>query len=151
MTCTEPNWGPGVRLKPEPRCTSFPKHIYRAMQAKLECAVDFVQLLGGLKTVLRQGWVDRRVPARIESVADHSWRMAAILAFIAPQLDPTVHVERCVKMALVHDIAEAICGDITPSDNIKGSDKHQIELNAVERIAKSVKGASGSDFATELI
>jgi len=31
---------------------------------------------------------------------------------------------RCVKMALVHDIAECIVGDITPHDGVSKTDKH---------------------------
>lgn len=37
----------------------------------------------------------------------------------------TVH--RCMKLALVHDMAECIVGDIAPSDNISKAEKHRRE------------------------
>ena len=35
---------------------------------------------------------------------------------------------RCVKMALVHDMAECIVGDLTPHDNVSKEEKHRREL-----------------------
>ena len=34
---------------------------------------------------------------------------------------------RCVKMALVHDMAECIVGDLTPHDNVSKEEKHSRE------------------------
>ncbi len=34
---------------------------------------------------------------------------------------------RSVQMALVHDLAEAIVGDLTPDDPIDAQTKHQLE------------------------
>ena len=42
--------------------------------------------------------------------------------------------QKLVKMALVHDIAEAIVGDIAPSDNVSKEDKHARESAAVTSI-----------------
>ena len=36
-------------------------------------------------------------------------------------------VLRCIKLALVHDMAECIVGDIAPSDNISKTEKHRRE------------------------
>lgn len=36
-------------------------------------------------------------------------------------------VSRCIKLALVHDMAECIVGDIAPSDNISKAEKHRRE------------------------
>ena len=33
----------------------------------------------------------------------------------------------CMKMGLVHDLAESIVGDITPQDNVSVEDKHMME------------------------
>jgi putative hydrolase of HD superfamily len=68
-----------------------------------------------LKHMPRAGWVDREV-AWPESVAAHSWRLAitAMLAAQASGLDPW----KAVRMALVHDLAEAVTGDSTPFDDL---------------------------------
>ena len=55
------------------------------------------------------------------------------MAFVAGSL-PGVDGAKCVKMALVHDIAEAIVGDITPHDPVTPAEKHAREAAAVEKM-----------------
>jgi putative hydrolase of HD superfamily len=50
---------------------------------------------------------------------------------------------KLVKMAIVHDIAEAIVGDIAPSDNIPAAEKHAREAAALQTIVQDL----GSDTA----
>ena len=80
----------------------------------------FLHRVGRLKTVPRTGWLDRGVPAaQAESVADHSFRVA-LLAWLAAQAagnhGPALDADRVLKLALVHDLAEAMTGDLTPYD-----------------------------------
>lgn len=49
---------------------------------------------------------------------------------------------RCIKLALVHDVAEAIVGDITPTCGVSDQDKYQLEAAAVQRIKGMLGGAS---------
>ena len=44
-------------------------------------------------------------------------------------------VFRCIKLALVHDMAECIVGDIAPSDNISKAEKHRREEASDAHIA----------------
>jgi putative hydrolases of HD superfamily len=77
--------------------------------------VRFMRLAGRLKRTVRTGWVDRGIPAeQAESVADHSFRVALLswLASARTELDR----DRILKLALIHDLAEAITGDLTPYD-----------------------------------
>ncbi|KAG2438589.1 hypothetical protein HXX76_005139 [Chlamydomonas incerta] len=99
-------------------------------------AIDFLMLLQQLKLTKRTGWVRRNVQGP-ESIADHMYRMS-MMALIAT--DSSVDVTRCIKMALVHDVAEAIVGDITPHCGVSDDDKHGLELAAVEKI-KAMLGA----------
>lgn len=41
---------------------------------------------------------------------------------------------RCIRMALVHDIAESLVGDITPHCNVSQEEKHRLEAEAIEQI-----------------
>jgi putative hydrolase of HD superfamily len=67
-----------------------------------------------LKRTRRTGWVDRGVPsAEVESVADHSF-MTALIAWMAAQEDATLDADRVLKLALIHDLAEALVGDRPP-------------------------------------
>ena len=39
-----------------------------------------------------------------------------------------VHIrDKTIKIALVHDLAEALVGDITPHDGISKEEKHKLE------------------------
>ncbi|XP_034018138.1 HD domain-containing protein 2 [Thalassophryne amazonica] len=91
---------------------------------------QFMKLIGQLKRIPRTGWVYRQVK-RPESVADHMYRMA-LMALTVP--DPTVDRDRCIKLALVHDMAECIVGDIAPSDNISKEEKHRREEEAMRHL-----------------
>lgn len=53
-----------------------------------------------------------------------------IMALISNDI-PGVDRDRCIKMAIVHDIAEAIVGDITPSDGVPKSEKSRMEQEAL--------------------
>jgi putative hydrolase of HD superfamily len=48
--------------------------------------------------------------------------------------DCGVDSTRCMKMALVHDVAEAIVGDITPHCSVSDEDKFSLESQAIQRI-----------------
>lgn len=48
------------------------------------------------------------------------YRMS-MMALIAPEQG--VDISRCVKIAIVHDVAEAIVGDITPHCKVRQSVK----------------------------
>ncbi|XP_036173943.1 5'-deoxynucleotidase HDDC2 isoform X3 [Myotis myotis] len=85
--------------------------------------LQFLRLVGQLKRVPRTGWVYRNVE-RPESVSDHMYRMA-VMALVTK--DDHLNKDRCVRLALVHDMAECIVGDIAPADNIPKEEKHRRE------------------------
>ncbi len=65
-----------------------------------------------LKATPRTGWLDRGVPsAEAESVADHVL-MTALIGWLTA--DASLDRDRVLKLALVHDLAEAITGDPPP-------------------------------------
>uniref|UniRef100_UPI00358F48C2 5'-deoxynucleotidase HDDC2 isoform X2 n=1 Tax=Myxine glutinosa TaxID=7769 RepID=UPI00358F48C2 len=104
--------------------------------------LQFLQVLGKLKRTERAGWVRRGIRSP-ESVSDHMYRMA-IMAFL-PQ-DPVLCKERCMKLALVHDMAEALVGDITPADNIPAHEKHRREEEAMKSITSLVDESVGKEI-----
>ncbi|XWS73155.1 hypothetical protein CRYUN_Cryun02cG0101300 [Craigia yunnanensis] len=110
-------------------------------------AVDFLTLCHRLKTTKRAGWVRRDVQ-NPESIADHMYRMG-IMALIASDI-PGIDRDKCVKMAIVHDIAEAIVGDITPSDGISKAEKSRREQEALDHMCKLLGGGSRAKEIEEL-
>ncbi|CAI5515115.1 unnamed protein product, partial [Closterium sp. Naga37s-1] len=86
-------------------------------------------------TLKRTGWVKRGVQGP-ESIGDHMHRMA-LMAFVLSGVE-RIDRERCIKMAIVHDVAEAIAGDITPSCGVGKEEKHQMERDALEKMCAAL-------------
>lgn len=108
----------------------------------------FVQIVRLLKTQKRTGWVDRGVPhEKVESIADHMYRMS-IISMLIPNKE--INTDKCVKIAVVHDIAEALVGDITPFGGVTKAEKHRRELAAIEYLAKIIKPYN-EDFSHEIL
>ncbi|KAF7036858.1 hypothetical protein CFC21_047384 [Triticum aestivum] len=105
-------------------------------------AIDFLTLCHSLKTTKRKGWINHSIKGS-ESIADHMYRMA-LMALIADDL-PAVNRERCIKIAIVHDIAEAIVGDITPSDGIPKAEKSRREQEALNEMCEVLGGGSTAE------
>lgn len=55
---------------------------------------------------------------------------------------PSRQCRRCIKLALVHDVAEAIVGDITPTCGVSDEDKFRLEAGAVQRMRGMLGGSS---------
>uniref|UniRef100_A0A3Q1C9E5 5'-deoxynucleotidase HDDC2 n=1 Tax=Amphiprion ocellaris TaxID=80972 RepID=A0A3Q1C9E5_AMPOC len=100
-------------------------------RAAINNMLQFMKLIGQLKRVPRTGWVYRNVK-NPESVSDHMYRMAMMSLTIS---DPTLDKHRCMKLALVHDMAECIVGDIAPSDNVSKAEKHRREEEAMKHLS----------------
>lgn len=101
-----------------------------------------------LKEVARQGWIDKAGIGRPESVADHSY--ATALAAAAVGDCSGLDALRMVRMALLHDLAESITGDIVPGAMPAGR-KAGIERAAMDRILgglpEPLRGAYGEAWA----
>ncbi len=75
---------------------------------------ELIRLLMGLKRLKRTGWLDRGAPPeQVESVADHSY-LTALIAWLAALDRPGLDAGKVLKLAMVHDVAEALVGDMPP-------------------------------------
>lgn len=102
----------------------------------MEGRVELVATAFRLKEEERKGWVLRGV-SDPESVADHSWGTALLCLLFAA--DAGVDRDRAVAIAVVHDLAEAITGDVVsradPADRqVSESHKSTQEAEAMERL-----------------
>jgi 5'-deoxynucleotidase YfbR-like HD superfamily hydrolase len=75
---------------------------------RLEGVIDFLQSASALKDTLRTG---RTASGRRESSADHSWRLCLLALLLADDLEG-VDLVRLLQLCVVHDLAEAITGDV---------------------------------------
>ena len=76
--------------------------------------VQFWELAARLKAEPRRGWLRQLRLQRNESVADHSFALSLLCLFEGERRG--YNVERLLKLALLHDLEEAITGDLTPQD-----------------------------------
>lgn len=109
---------------------------------KLSCLIS---LLGQLKDLPRSGWLCKSVQ-NPESVADHSFGVALLTLLLAPE-----HLDRnkCLKLAIVHDLSEAIVGDYTPFDNISREEKSNLETKAQKKLVSELESAELAELFAE--
>jgi putative hydrolase of HD superfamily len=68
------------------------------------------------------------------------YRMSLISMFAPTSLASKIDISRCMKMALVHDMAEALVGDITPVDGVPKVEKNRREATTMDYFANSLLG-----------
>lgn len=101
--------------------------------------VPYFHLLERLKTTKREGW--RRFGiARGESISDHMYRMSMISMFAPPSLRDKLDLHKCMKMCLIHDMAESLVGDITPVDGVAKPEKSRREAETMEYMTNTLIG-----------
>lgn len=101
--------------------------------------IPFFHLLERLKTTKREGW--RRFGINGESISDHMYRMSIMTMFAPPELASKLNIPHCTKMALIHDMAESLVGDITPVDkDVTKSEKARREADVMDYITETLLG-----------
>ena len=91
---------------------------------QLHGILDFLRAAESLKTATRSGWTTAGQP---ESVAEHTWRLCLMALVLRPAF-PDVDFEKVVKICIVHDLGEAIGGDIpAPEQARRGASKSDDE------------------------
>lgn len=105
-------------------------------------ALDAVLAAYELKSERRTGWQLRGVE-RPESVAAHSWGVAYLVAALGDRLArdlPDIDLDRALRLAVVHDVAEAETGDIptradSTADSVDPDRKEAAERDAMRGLA----------------
>lgn len=98
--------------------------------------LQFMELIGNLKHTKRTGWVLRDVND-CESISGHMYRMS-MLTFLLDGSEGLNQI-RCMELALVHDLAESLVGDITPFCGVSKDEKRTMEFKAMEDICKLIE------------
>mgnify|MGYP002633066169 FL=1 len=111
--------------------------------------ISSLEHLYRLKSIPRTGWLQAGIhEVDVESIAAHSFGMSMLILYLRPLLQANgIYVERALNMAMIHDIAESIVGDLTPEDNVLGEEKHRAEAHAFDQI---IRGVSEGEYFKEL-
>lgn len=88
-------------------------------RTEMEGVLDFLRAAEALKNTHRSAWTSGGQP---ESVAEHSWRLC-LMALVLRDGFPDVDFARLVQICIVHDLGEAIGGDIPAVHQVPGESK----------------------------
>ena len=121
----------------------------------VDSAVDAVCAAYELKDERRTGWQLRGVDDP-ESVAAHSWGVAYLVVAFGDRFRdelPGVDLDRALRLAVVHDVAEALTGDVATradetADPIDREAKAAAEREAMATLADPLPARIADAFAT---
>ncbi|MDD5291328.1 MAG: HD domain-containing protein [Patescibacteria group bacterium] len=85
-----------------------------------------------------------------DSSADHSWRLALMGFVIAEEIKANLDILKVLKIALVHDLPEAITGDIDfrliAAGKITKEEKNKLEARAMKKFKKLLPPKIGQEI-----
>lgn len=99
---------------------------------ELEGLLEFLRAAEKLKDTERYAWTSR---GRRESVAEHTWRLCLMALLVADEY-PQLDFERLLKLCIVHDLGEAIGGDVPAPEQEDTPDKSERERRDLERLTR---------------
>ncbi len=97
--------------------------------------LEFFNTVANLKTIPRQGWIDKLELENPESVSDHTYSMT-MMALIFSEIKK-LDALKVLKMSLIHDLAESHTGDLTPTE-ISKDEKIKLEKKTMEKILQNL-------------
>lgn len=98
--------------------------------SELTGILDFLRGAEQLKNTLRSS---RTSNGRQESTAEHSWRLCLMVLLFAGQY-PDADALKLLKICIIHDLGEAISGDIAAIDQVEGVDKSIAERQDLQSL-----------------
>lgn len=102
--------------------------------------IDFLGIAEKMKCNTRHSWTSSN---RKESVAEHSWRLALMALLLEKEIE-NVDFNKVIKMCIIHDLGEAITGDI-PSF-LKTKEDSETEEKAIVKLMETLPEPQKSDM-----
>jgi putative hydrolases of HD superfamily len=112
----------------------------------LEGVLDFLRASERLKSTHRSAYTSQ---GEQESVAEHTWRVCLMALVLAPEF-PAIDFTRLLKICLVHDLGEAVGGDVPAPEQArrraagvptgKGDEERRDLMTLLEPLPPGIKG-----------
>lgn len=109
---------------------------------KIKARLHFLQEAEQLKTVLRSGFTSS---GRGESTAEHSWRLCLMAMIFADEF-ADMDMLKIIKMCIIHDLGEAIHGDVPAIVKHHHPDKSEQERNDLHALTQVLDEATRADI-----
>ncbi|WP_298958102.1 HD domain-containing protein [uncultured Roseibium sp.] len=97
---------------------------------RLSGLLSFLQAAEQLKDTLRSGTTREKRP---ESTAEHTWRLALMILIFERELEG-IDFQRLLKLCLIHDLGEAISGDVPAPSQRQDDDRQERERRDFETL-----------------
>ena len=110
---------------------------------KIKNVCDFYAITHKLKNALRSGWKVWEIDAkRFESVAEHIYGTQMLALAINAEFNLGLDIAKVALMLAIHELGETIIGDLpTVGRKLSQEQKHQMEMEAVEKILKPLNNS----------
>ncbi|MBO6621528.1 MAG: HD domain-containing protein [Balneola sp.] len=107
---------------------------------ELNNVIEFLKNAERLKDTLRSGYTSK---GRKESVADHTWRLCLFAITIHNLYFPDLDIAKLLKICIIHDLGEALNGDIPAPQQNENESKSAMEekdfKKIIEPLSKKLK------------
>lgn len=114
--------------------------------SKYENIINFYEEYIKIEQVIRKGWLMREVPSpRLESVGDHTLQLMMLASIITKELGIEVDLKKLMELLLIHDIGEAIIGDISDVEKDANIKKLK-EKEAVKNILSNLNNINANYY-----
>jgi putative hydrolase of HD superfamily len=110
-------------------------------ESEIDGTIAFLALIERLKDTLRNS---RTSTGRVESTAEHTWRVALMALLLGPRLG--VDAGRLIKVVLVHDLAEAFTGDLPAPAPRRPGVKEAREREALATLTMTLPSAQRAEL-----
>lgn len=92
-----------------------------------------------LKSKVRSGWDEEHwniesENERVEMISDHIIGAVGLAFAFGSEFKYEIDINKVLKTLMIHEIGEAIIGDVTPFDNVSPEQKHEIEHMAMKQV-----------------
>lgn len=128
-------------------CTTIDEFVDKAL-ASLPIDIDkekYINILKfyyynhTLKSKLRTGWDKEHwniesENERVEMISDHIIGAVGLAFAFGSEFKYEIDINKVLKTLMIHEIGEAIIGDVTPFDNVSPEQKHELEHMAMKQV-----------------
>lgn len=108
--------------------------------------LQFLHVAENLKKLIRHSWLS---DGRKESVAEHTWRMSLMFLLVEPHLGIVLDSKKTLEMIVIHDIIEALVGDVPAFEQFNADvklEKIRLENEAIDEIKRTLDNETGEKF-----
>ena len=96
-----------------------------------------------LKSKVRSGWDEEHwniesENERVEMISDHITGAVGLAFAFGSEFKYEIDINKVLKTLMIHEIGEAIIGDVTPFDNVSPEQKHEIEHMAMKQVLRNL-------------